>query len=220
MKANTKKSTSIITIIVLTMLFLLSMSVSYAYFTAMVSLSAEGAFGNVQVYWAYKIGDDLTVYNGNTLALTLASSPSIGGSAVGFKYDSSNISEIQITKANNSSDCYVRFWVDAYVAGDATNYGKYFLLNCGSIYDSALRDNGANLNYNRIYYYIASDHTGVLDGRYKVCDGISIISTAPIELSGASVDITITFEAVQAANEAYKSVFNDWKGYHAYWDEE
>ena len=41
-----------------------------------------------------------------------------------------------------------------------------------------------------------------------------------MELSGATVNITITFEAVQSANEAYKSEFNDWKGYHEYWDDE
>ncbi len=131
------------------------------------------------------------------------------------------IESLQFRSSANSTSAYIRFRVNAYILNSSgeiinnTNYGQYFRLNYGSAYVTYNTITN-NSETNTIYYVTRALPSNTT---YTFANSMTLLTNAPAEILNTDVKITITFEAVQASNEAYKSVFNDGWGYlnEEYW---
>ena len=113
-----------------------------------------------------------------------------------------------------------------------TNFGKYFFFESSTGYTNK---NGVDKSGNKISncYYVTSkmDKTSM----YNTC-GIGntltlsdiyeydyesgeeiVVDEIPMDIFGEELEIFISFEAVQVANKAFESVFNDERGYYGSW---
>ena len=114
---------------------------------------------------------------------------------------------------------YVRLWINAYIIKDSVldtsvNYGQYFEFT--SLYTSAFETKiiTQNTESRKMYYLISSISSGVL---IDIATGLTLLSTAPVEMLDKSINITINFDSVQVENQAYKAVFDDGWGYCSSW---
>ena len=120
--------------------------------------------------------------------------------------------------SGSGTNSYVRFWVNAYKrSGESfdksTNYGRYFTpVVSSNVFTSSLKTVGSVTN--NVYYITNAIGTAGVMG---FAESMKFSADAPLELMDADVQIIITFEAVQASNKAYLSVFGDDWGYSNSW---
>lgn len=215
------KTTDIVTLALIIMLVFLCMAnITYAYFSATKSVTGQTQFANFGVNFRYRNSSSqyITVAE-SELDLYPVDDVIAVGSAIDLRLEDGNtISLIGLELATGSADAYVRFWIDAFEYVDnvqqSTNYGKYFQfvdLNL-TYFSTSLRTIGSNQN--NIYYYKNSITSG---SGINIASQIMMSEDVPTEIFGKSIKISIGFDAVQSANQAYLSVFDDEKGYLASW---
>ncbi len=245
-----KKSFNLIVSVVLLFTALVSLiSVTYSYFTSSASMEGDVTMGKLNVIIDYEHSGGFGTATTATPLRLKADKPIERG--VAFTLTTSNNETIaSMVIANGaygteSCECYVRFWIDAYLTADlnddgsvkdgAVNYGKYFSLMVSSA--AVYRDTGkdAQGNDKSYCYYIKDALTTTATGGknqlslgtqmvmsdIKSTDGLTIIDAIPVDLLGESLSISISFDAVQKANEAFKDAFKvteeDNKGYYSGW---
>lgn len=221
MKAEKKTAKIIGYVIILALVFLCAFNITYSYFTATDQATGTLRFGNLNVRFAYGYGSgSVEVVDSDTLTVfPNASSVNIGDSFTLLLENGTDVSYLAFNSSSDSTSSYIRFRINAYKQNDgvldlSTNYGQYFDFagrNSSDIMRS-VRTNGGETN--AIYYVrsaLATNSTMVF------ATGITLLSNAPISILNSELKITISFEAVQQANEAFRSVFNDGWGYHSSW---
>ena len=221
MKRSNSKELNIVTVVVvLTLAFLCIFNISYSYFTASDVINGSGyKFGEIGVQFNFTTDttDSITVNSTNSVLLEPTGTVTRGGT-FNLQYNDEAVEGVGFSLLENSSDVFIRYWVDAYIEGDSTNYGYCFILMYGGS-DIYYEEKDLNAGYtNNIYYVQDVLSSEVSDGIVYEFDQIQLISDCPAELIGSDVVITLSFEAVQAANEAYKVEFDDDKGYNADWE--
>ena len=209
MKAKNKKTNIVGIIIALMMVFLCAINVTYAYFTTQHSVQSTGNFPYMSVMWYIDKTQQLT--EETTISIT----PSIDKINRGDSFTFENTGAVSIYVTGVSA--YVRFWVDAYVVTDVSqgtidtsqNFGKYFELDIDA--NEVARYQKAS---NNIYYMIQP----ISNSAQQVASSITFALNSPDILMTKTLQISISFDAVQAQNKAYKKVFDDSKGYYADWE--
>ncbi|MBQ8615091.1 MAG: hypothetical protein IJ415_00800 [Clostridia bacterium] len=149
----------------------------------------------------------------------------------------SAISNLAIRNMTNSTTAYVRFWIDAYIVTStttnedgtinysldtSTNYGKYFFLvnpqegsiDRGSCNSGATEGSWCHYLMGPIYSYGKPSSTYTL-GNTLIMKDISETDAVPPAVLGSQLKITISLQAVQTAHEAFKTEFDDAKGYYS-----
>lgn len=239
MKAKTEKI-KLITMFVLLLIAIISVTnVTYSFFSSTASSGGEMAFGTMN-FKLYYNNTNNTLAN-NKLTVVPDGPISRGKSfSVYLEQDESTLVSVQEIGFINSGtvNCYVRFWIDAFIEGDesGTNYGKYFYIEAYSndfvrkrvdadsspacyYAVSQFGENEGNYfyinkdGYDKQYFKMQDIPASDLDSAYK-----TVTDALPLDILGEELKITISFEAVQAANEAWKSVFNDELGYYDDWE--
>ena len=242
MKKISKESKLFSILVILTLIFLLSINVVYAYFSARASASGEGKFGTLGVNWFYTKNqsyEENIINSGSVLNLNLNADTMNRGVSAGFIYgkgtDSTNdddvIDFLGFTLEEDSVDVYIRFWLDAYIVlgenPDGTielgqkNYGENFELMYSGVMagvgGAEVKSNivdGETIERNRIYY-LPSALT--MSSSVTCIDSVKLKEDADIEMLSEKISLTLNFEAVQASNKAYEDVFGDWKGFCNDW---
>ena len=242
MKQSKKHLHTFATFVLLVFALLCITRVTYSYFTATAKKSGSMSFSTIDVSFMYY--EDVNGFNSVTVAKqangqanSLKIVPSTGTIARGVPFEfnlaSSGARIYNLSIQSGGCDVYVRFWIDAYIkTGNTlgtTNYGKYFLLEEGAS-KPYTKQNSSSLSStcyygkirlgddteNGIYPTLTLGNTLTLSDLYDDMSG-ELSDAVPVELMGEQLEISISFEAVQAANKAYSSVFNDTKGYYKSW---
>ena len=258
MKSKTNSFKLIISLVLLMLAVLNFIHVSYSYFTATISVNGDLGMSNLKVSFRYKPIDSntATIAKDNYITLVSSTERIERGNAFGLKIfrPSDNddegeyveISDISIINEKNSCDCYVRFWIEAYLVKNgkldtATDYGKFFFL---TRYDSFGSNNFTRATTAPYCYYIEKKLTSTgssADASLSLGNELTlkditkpnpsypndrtkdiVVEAVPIDLLGETLQIKISFEAVQTANKAFESVFKvtqeDPKGYYSGWN--
>lgn len=233
MKQKSKRMNICFVLIALALLFLLCINVAYAYFSAQNTISSNSKMGVLNFGWATQN----TTFVGLTTEIVpnTTSGEVSRGESFGFKVKSNSevinsSNKLGFVILQGSVDAYIRIWVDAYEKNnDGTladeNFGQYFELLIEEeniIYNGNKHQSGTNekgeLEENNIYYLKfeqpATYPSNIAD--YFIY-GLKLSETAPLKMLEKDFKITISFDAVQVANEAYLSVFTDWRGYSDSW---
>ena len=198
-----------------------------SYFTASASRNGKMNFGTLNVRFVYygNIGDgEGDAYHPldegkSTIQLFPATVVAIQRN-VPFNFsvikEGSPIDLLAINNMSGSCDAYVRFWIDAYVDGDQTNYGEYFTLNYES--DAVVKTN-AGTKQLRSVYCIKEAISSTENSYVSIGSQMTLSADAPDTLMGETIKIYISLDAVQVANGAFSSDsgFNDDKGYYSGW---
>ena len=219
----------LITVILLMLAVFSVVGAVSSYFSASTHKDGTLNFSKLDVEFAYKDdnGQLRKINNGAELG-TLTLYPKVETVIKNEAFElmvegaTDSIDSILIMNNENSCSTYVRFWIEAYIVDSdgnlgTTNYGKYFLLNDSEEYT---KDNSSVANADCYYIINAIDAENTVDlgNQLKISDlpGDAI----PDVLLGTKLKVTISFDAVQSANEAYKDVFggqSDVKGYYTNW---
>lgn len=230
------KHTKIVTsLLLLVLAFFGVVNVTFAYFSSSDSASGTHTFDTLDVEFMYDNGTTIQSVTTNTLELVSISGPIQRGVTfnLGVKpeKDGDNpvaVEDIIIRTKEKSCDCYIRFWIDAYIVNSdqtlgTVNYGKYFVLP----ENYAIANQGSSASGSWCYYAIniqgAESELGI--GNALTLQDLNVgeenEDLVPVNLLGEKLKITISFEAVQEANNAFSHVFNDEKGYFTgYYDSE
>lgn len=212
------KATNIVSLaVIITLIFLCAINITYAYFSATKYVAGQTAFSDFNVNFRYKNSNTYVAVEETELDIYPVNEYVEVGTAIDLKLsDNTPISLIGFELGENSTTAYIRFWIDAYVyendVQQTENYGKYFEfvnLNASNFSTSSKTVSG---QVNTIYYY-----DKILTGGIDVASQISLSLDAPTDLFGKSLKISICFDAVQSQNEAFKTVFDDEKGYSSAW---
>ena len=228
MKQQFKKSYIFITIVLLILAIMCVTNVTYSYFTATKSKDESINFGDLNVQFVYsRSGFELeeTTTSSGKIELYSASGPIVFGElfdlGVAVKQGESTtiqtIDSIAVKNLDNSSDCYVRFWITAYivesgVVNTSKDYGKYFFWeeSVNPLLQSFVRSTSED----SCYYYFKeslvanSQNSIIIENSLKLQD-VSEDDKAPVEILGEQLKITLNLQAVQKANGAYVTVFGD-----------
>lgn len=226
------KEIKIVTLIVLmATVFLLAVGFVYAYFVTNTILTANTNFNDFGVslyYTSNSISTEIAKTNGNavnTLTLNPSSASISRGAVFGLNTQSSNAVDLVTVKtSNNSTPAYVRFWIEAYIVTNgvvdtSVDYAQYFTLGYRQtvssvtsvvvtndcyrlVYDMGDNDSSTNL----VTYYVKNALAA--NSSADCFDAIQISQDAPSALLNKSIKITLSFEAVQASNNAYSAVFD------------
>ena len=216
------KATKIIGVSIgLVLLFLCAFNITYSYFTARAVIDGQINFGSLDVKVTYLTTDNVIYqYPEGETTVTINV---LGGQTISrgseFKMASLDGKEIRyLAFSGSGTNSYVRFWVNAYKrSGESfdksTNYGRYFTpVVSSNVFTSSLKTVGSVTN--NVYYITNAIGTAGVMG---FAESMKFSADAPLELMDADVQIIITFEAVQASNKAYLSVFGDDWGYSNSW---
>ena len=223
----------IVSLVLLIIAVISFINVSYSYFSSSASKAGQMSMGDLDVSFVYQAAGSIPNTVSNSVTLVSATDTIDRGTACGLKIwnsqknEFSQISYLQIINEEDSCDVYVRFWIEAYVlksgvADTSKDYGKYFALTRPDTLPSV--NNFTRATSEPYCYYIekslASDEYISLGNELTLQD-ISTADPVPTKLLGEELQIRISFEAVQKANEAFKSVFKvtneDKKGYYSGW---
>ena len=142
MKQQIKKSHILITLVLLILAVICVTNVTYSYFTATDEIDDNIGFGDLNVQFVYSYSDfefEETGENSGKIELYSATGPIAFGAPFdlgiavtqGQNTTIQAIDYIAVKNLDNSSDCYARFWITAYIVrGDVVDttvdYGKYF----------------------------------------------------------------------------------------------
>ena len=219
MKLKDKKISIIGVIVIIALVFLCTFNITYAYFTSVANIEGNLNFGSLDVRFAYYDGNVTAFEDGvTTMTIFPASNSSISRGST-FTFQTQEGKPITYLGFNSTSSCtsYVALKVNAYKlingeADTATNYGKYFTLN--SVNNRIVLGNGTGSQRDDVYYY-KTELTS--NGFMEFAESMTLSNDAPIELLNSSLEITITFKAVQQPNEAFKYAFGSEWGYLESW---
>ena len=225
MEQSKKQFNILVSLVLLILAVACVVNVSYSYFTSASTTGGSVDLKDLNVEFYYTLNGSDVSKGTDTLELYSASgtiareqefelSLTEGGEA---------IDDLGIRVASGSCPVYIRLWIDAYIIKqdnslDTTvNYGKYFLLAQNNY---CVKTNGSVANSNCYFITEEVDSTlpAYLGNTLKLSDLTD--DEVPVNLMGEKLKITISFEAVQAANKAYLSVFgssDDTKGYYKGW---
>lgn len=222
MKQTSKKINILTFGVVLTLIFLLSVNVAYAYFTAEDSLSGGFTFSSFEISFLVKEGSNIS---GDKIAKTtsLPVKPSVSTVVKGTpfavqKESGSQNLDIYFSATAGSSDAYLRYWVDAYIGNDTSkNYGYCFELGTmvdGEFVEIEAKNNteDATNKYKTYFMSLTSEAN-----EKRAFNMMRLSNDVPSELLGSSLSISISFDAVQQANGAYSKVYTDVRGYYENW---
>ena len=236
-----KKYINLIVSLAMVLLAVVSvMSVTSAYFTASANRSGELNFATLDVGFAYytkvkngdivEASDSATSTGGGTNVLNLyVFNGAIVQRGIPFEISLARdateaIHSLAIENFTNSCSAYFRFYINAYmiaedVADETENYGEYFELDLQG-YDNVLTGD-ANVSYPQdvmnkkpTYFYKNALSEGAV---MKICSKLVLSTRTPAHLLGEKFKLTMTLEAVQSQNEAFKSAFADERGYCNKW---
>lgn len=222
MKIKNKEIKIVGLFVILALIFLFAFNVTYSYFTSSYQVTGNINFSNLNVRFAYTtVSSPAAPIVVDEATLTIRPSDSSGTIARGTTFqlaldNGTDLSYLAFNASNDSCSSYIRFRINAYKVEDSNidntiNYGQYFEID-GNGFTSSLQT--VNNVTNTIYYMtneLNADQTVVF------ATGIKLLEEAPVELLNSQVRLYIEFEAVQSANQAYLSVFNDGWGYSANW---
>ena len=242
MKKASKNAKIVTSLALIVLAFLCSFNVVSAYFTATANANGSMSFPDLDVRFMYRMNSEFYPTNTDTVddaVYTINLYPVGGTISRGQEFTLSptlftqgqtqeEIQDIVIANMYNSAEAYVRFWIDAYIVNGSTvdtsvNYGKYFFLTGDGEGESYVRGEADGDNLTALAescYFVPS--ISLWSGE-KVWLGNSLTlkdidgDPVPNALLGAQLKLTISLQAVQAANDAYLSVFNDARGYHSLW---
>lgn len=234
MKRTTKQIKIATLLLLLTLAFLYTFTITYAYFTSVVKIGGSGNFYdlncNFRYYKTSSVYTDVT--NTSTIPLIASSAFQRGGVSKLKENitDTTDLLDIRLYSDAESCNSFVRFWIDVYlVDGDGTeittegdeNYAQYFTL--GSV------DSSGNFTVPGYITRYKNENTGVVTYYYNYAfqagstitlfNSIKMAEDLPNSLLGSQMCINLSFEAVQQANKAYLSVFDDSHGYLESWGE-
>lgn len=227
MKRKSKGNSILSVFALIALIFLFVVEMCFAYFTGTSDKSGDLTFGSLQVNFAYRAeGSGAEIVYDDVLNVI----PSSDQIKRGDEFDiclmtdsgdrSSVINNLMFYSPSSSADSYVRFRVNAYVVKSSgnidtsTNYGQYFrLIVSADVSYQTITNGGAT---NTIYYL--NPTLGTTQNTYLTfATGMQLLNEAPLSILNTDIQITITFEAVQASNKAYLSVFDDGWGYSSSW---
>lgn len=233
MKSRTNSFKLIVSLVLLMMAVFSFINVSYSYFSSKTSRKGQFTMHDLDVSFLYQAVGSIPNTVSTSVTLAAATDTIERGVAFNFKIwnsqknEFSEINYLQIANEENSTDCYVRFWIEAYVlkSGEAdttVDYGKYFALTRQATLPSV--NNFTRATSEPYCYYIeqslASEEYISL-GKELTLQDVSATDPVPTKILGEELQIRISFEAVQKANQAFKSVFKitetDKKGYYSGW---
>ncbi len=201
---------------------------TYSYFTTSHNAGGSVAFSDLDVQFYYKQTAESDAVTKEESSIELYSAT--GAIAIGSPFQlsltagGSAIDSLGFQTTTKSCESYIRFWIDAYVVNQdksldkTVNYGKYFLLNT----NEAITNQNSSVANSSCYFVVEAFY---YTKRY-VDIGNTLTLTdldndpVPVEILGETIQITISFEAVQKANKAYLSAFgdiDDTKGYLKSW---
>lgn len=234
----------ICTLTLVMLAFFCSFSVTHAYFTASADKSGNVKFSNLDVRFIYVesgIEYPAGTYTQNDL-YTITLYPVGGTIALGEPFqlssseDGAAISSLAIRNMQSSSKAYVRLWIDAYPIIDddgnvdtSENYGKFFYFSDAANVTAVLaRGNSNSVHEEGKSCYFVKSEMSPLDpsgddpvGYYPTVHIGNTLTfkdaedeNIPEESLGIKLKISITLQAVQVANGAFKQTFNDNKGYY------
>lgn len=219
MKKVKQEARLLISLLLLVLTFFSVLHVTYAYFTTTTSINGQITFKTLAVQFVYKDSTGaFKTKNGSTLDL-FVSTGSIGRGdefELALDEDSDAIQDLGIQNMETSTNCYVRFWFDAYIVDEDfekksnVNYGKYFTLTSTSVYFTNLYSSSPN---SWCYYIVAALTPSVSNSYLSMGNSIVLSEDAPVEMTGEKLKLSISFEAVQEENLAFKTVFDDDRGY-------
>lgn len=250
MKTKTKFLKTFISLVLLVFAVFSVVNVSYSFFTSANSTQGSISMGDMVVSFRVKpVGYNASELEKDS-TITLISSNLFIERGVPFKLkliDGSSqydIEGLSIIKKSGSCDAYVRFWVEAYrMVGNnpdlSVDYGKYFFFTRPPTVGKV--NNFSRATTEPYCYYIEQalyddeqdPSTNILSlGNEMTLKDITkpdpsdpnkeiVVNPVPIDLLGERIQIRVSFEAVQKANGAFKSVFavtqTDQKGYYSKW---
>lgn len=219
MKKQTKSKTIFTIAITLLLVFLCTFSGTYAYFAVNNNKSQTTNMIGFGAYIYFQSGG---FSNEQTQLYPVKNSVIARGNRFGITSNANNTTTTPISFGTlpNTSSAYIRFWIDAYLTEDPSiNYGKYFTLylnkneavggstNVACSYDAQ--------GYPKTYFLKSALNSG--ERCASLFDSLQISWAAPIKIIENSLRISISFDAVQATNQAYKYSFNDDRGYYSNW---
>ena len=227
MKQAKKYLNTIIAVVLLFVSIVCFIHVTYSYFTASSSVGSSSKFSDLDYEFYYAIGDTETGKGHNQLTLYSTSTAIERGVPfdLAIKNEDNSLSAIKEfgIQAVNDKSCsvYIRLWIDCYIVNDDStlgtiNYGKYFLLSPSY----CVREDTSCYYVNTVVTNSTTcilGNTLTLSDLDKDFDDDGNNDAVPVELMGETLQITISFEAVQSANEAYLDEFDDEKGYYSGW---
>jgi len=221
MKRSNSKELNILTFVIVTMLaFLCIFNITYSYFTASAILNGNSNFGNIKVNFYYTTASGNAIVEDNATTAdtdesTLVVNP-VGtvrrGTPFNIQYNSAQLTGVGFKADTSSCGVYVRFWIDAYLLDDngdpdtSENYGIYFSFvydNKVAVENTERVDNELTYDETNITYFCPSAIAS--GGNYIAFDQLVLLDTAPQEMMGGTIRITIKFEAIQSTNGACQS---------------
>lgn len=250
MKGKTKFLKTFISLVLLMFAVFGAVNISYSFFTSANSTQGSISMGDMIVSFRFKAEGIPAEELAKGSSITLISSDLFIERGVPFNLKLEdggnyyNMQELSIIKKSGSCDAYVRFWVEAYrMVGNSpdlsVDYGKYFFLTRPPTVGKV--NNFSRATTEPYCYYIEQalyddekdPSTSVLSlGNEMTLKDITkpdpsdpnkeiVVNPVPIDLLGERIQIRLSFEAVQKANEAFKTVFavteTDQKGYYSKW---
>ena len=229
MKRSYNKEINIVTIVVLlAMAFLWIFTFVYSYFTASHTINDPYQFSNINVKFNYVTSGNINKVNNKGTIELQPRSIIKRGEKFSLSYNGTDVSSVGFSLSNDSCAVFIRYWIDAYkVLEDGSvdtsvNYGKYFMAtrsgNELAYNDEVNIGTGASAYQNTIYYVEDALYNGSND--VIAFDALTLAVDCDTNLIGSSVKILISFDAVQAENEAYLDAFDDDKGYWENWSYE
>lgn len=226
MNKSLKHTKITIVLIVLMMLFLCAINITYSYFSATGKVTGSGNLHSLTLTCHYTVNDgEPTSVGATQMQIYPASGVLTRGTAFKLKQNAtdtaSNIDSIGYTLTGTQA--FVRFWIDAYIVKDgevdeSVNYGEYFLvgrLSSSSFTEMQVFSSSLYAKENNTYFVVSARNAG----SYDIFDSLKFDESAPNEILGETIRIFVTFEAVQTANQAFKQVFDDERGYLSDWEE-
>lgn len=234
MKFKSKHLNVIVSMFLLIVAVFSAINVSYSYFTSKASKSGNIEMGALQTYFRYQTTTSSNIDKGNVLELYAEEEIEIGVKFnFGIKESETvykRIENLSIFNHRDSCECYVRFWIEAYVvesgvANKSIDYGRFFAIETYNIIGANGIVRGGVEN---AYCYFIKNPLGIENGTnlmslgntlilQDIMNGTTLVEAVPTDILGEDIEILLSFEAVQNGNRAFESVFNDQRGHYDQW---
>ncbi len=226
MKNTSKQAKLIGIIVILFTLVLCVVNITYSYFSFSSKVSGTASFESYDVKFGYSYStssEKLVDENTLTVYPIYTSAGGTIGRGESFKLKvldgASDVNINSLFFSAEGGNSYVRFWIDAYkstegVIDKTVNYGRYFdfVIPYAESFESSVKTRGAETK--KMYYAKAAINAG---SSIVFATGLTLLNDAPVDMLNSTMQITINFDAVQAENGAYLSVFDDAWGYSESW---
>lgn len=222
---KTGKKFNYIAIFVLFIVTILAVGITYSYFTFKQKVQSEITLGSIKVNYLLTDSTSTTKTIDSTTEMQLYTLDPISRGSEFSLYESSTdadpLSLIGFQKESGTTDVYIRFWIDAYLINDgvedkSVNYGEYFDILFG---DSVIDESSSGVvksvsESGLVTYFIENKVTGDVGCFTKM----KLKSDVPFAMLNSSYRLYLSFDAVQASNQAYLSVFEgSSRGYCSSW---